>query len=478
MSFMSRSMHIPCVLLCSLFIASVAEDSASNTMCPNLCRVPAGYEVAASGATLLRCAANHYNDGTGRVCTRCPSQSTFSAESGLTSLSECACRPGFHRVAGECTACDRGSYKTDFSDGHGVAGCKACPAHTSTPLSGSTNVYDCVCVLGFELVGGVCQKISCPAGSVLVVAAYTTSCQCIPGFGPVTYLLNGSVVCAPCGDGAFKDSTGNEKCSACGHNTMSTLPRANRTACACSQGFEAGLLDGPDVQGGNCVPECGPGEEGRHGLCVACKSGQFKNSVGQRCSSCPGARSSSPTRNTQENKCSCPHNTIEVESEDIAVIDRLGPLVPDSIESIIGVDSLLRASNTGSSLSLLRIDGAPLAVTVTVGGHLVFQCGRRTCAPTTVDLRGMHGLVNATAIASSTGGATSFTLLWYTRREVVLRGAAHMWWPAVAADAEVWAASGSLSPGASVFRTRSVFSSTIATCSPCPVHLVCAAHVR
>ena len=493
MSFMGQWAHILCVLLCALFVACVAEESASksslqatNTMCPNLCRAPAGYEVAPSGATLVRCAANHFNDGTGRICTRCPSQSTFSAEGGLTSVSACSCRPGFYRVAGECTACQRGSYKTNFGDwdnlgdghGEGMNGCNACPAHMSTLLSGSTKVSDCMCLPGFELVGGICNKMSCPAGSVLIVDDYQASCKCISGYGLVTYLHNGSIVCAQCGDGLFQDSIGLEECSSCGHNTMSTPPRANRTACACLPGFEAGLYDGPDVQGGNCVPHCGPGEGGRHGLCVPCKSGEFKDTVGETCSSCPGPRSSSPTRNTEQSKCSCPYNTIEVEPADIAVIDRLGPFLQDSVESIISTNTLVRASNTSSHLQLLRIDGAPGAITVTVGGHLVFQCGRRTCAPTTLDLRGMRGIVNATASVSSIARATSFTLQWYTRRQVVLRGGAHVWWPAVAAHAEEWAASGSLSPGSSVFRTRNVFSSTIATCSPCPLHLVCSAHVR
>jgi hypothetical protein len=164
---MSHCMHIPCLLLCVLFVASTAPKE-TNTMCPNLCRAPPGYEVAASGGTLLRCAANHFNDGTGRVCTRCPSQNTFSEESGLTSVSACTCRPGFHRVAGQCTACDRGSYKTDFGDGDSITGCNACPAHMSTLLSASTKVSHCICVPGFELVGGVCNQMSCPAGSVLV----------------------------------------------------------------------------------------------------------------------------------------------------------------------------------------------------------------------------------------------------------------------------------------------------------------------
>ena len=76
---------------------------ASNTLCPNICRSPAGFEVAASGSTILRCPPNHYHDGTGRSCTQCPSPSTYSAETGLTSLHACSCRAGYQRLAGVCT---------------------------------------------------------------------------------------------------------------------------------------------------------------------------------------------------------------------------------------------------------------------------------------------------------------------------------------------------------------------------------------
>jgi hypothetical protein len=39
---------------------------ASNTLCPSICRSPAGFEVDASGSTILCCPPNHYHDCTGR----------------------------------------------------------------------------------------------------------------------------------------------------------------------------------------------------------------------------------------------------------------------------------------------------------------------------------------------------------------------------------------------------------------------------
>ena len=481
---MTLSMPLKSVLQCIFSLAALTVARASNTMCANLCRAPAGYEVAASGSTILRCPANHFHNGTGMLCTRCPSPSTFSAEIGLKSVSACHCSAGFHRVAGECTACEHGSYKAEIGDGFAsfssFSSCKACPAHMSTLLTASTHVSECVCVPGFELVGGECQQMSCTEASVLVVSRYTASCQCSTGFEQQMH--NGFdddvLICSPCRDGTFKDSVGNGKCSTCGPNTVSTGPRANRTACACSPGFEPGVQDGPDVEGGSCVAECGPGEEGRQGLCSACKSGQFKNVSGEKCFSCPAAQSASATGNTQESRCSCPYNTIDVQAADMTVIERLGPFLQDSIQSITAENTLLRAPRTSFPLFRLLVVGAQRAVTVTVGGRLVFQCSRATCSPTTLDLSGMRGIINATASAEDHQEATIFTLQWYTRREVVLRDNPQLWWSAAASRAEEWAASGNLRSGGAVFSSRNVFSSAVEKCLPCPVNLRCAAYMH
>ncbi len=114
---MTLSMPLKSVLQCIYSLAALTVARASNTMCANLCRAPAGYEVAVSGSTILSCPANHFHNGTGMLCTRCPSPSTFSADIGLTSVSACHCSAGFHRVAGECTACEHGSYKAEIGDG-------------------------------------------------------------------------------------------------------------------------------------------------------------------------------------------------------------------------------------------------------------------------------------------------------------------------------------------------------------------------
>jgi hypothetical protein len=235
------------------------------------------------------------------------------------------------------------------------------------------------------------------------------------------------------------------------------------------------VQDGPDVEGGSCVAECGPGEEAGKGFCSPCKSGQFKNVSGEKCFSCPAAQSASPTRNTQESKCSCPYNTIDVQAADLTVIESLGNFLQDSIQSITAENTLLSSPDTSFPLFRLLVVGAPRAVTVTVGGRLVFQCSRATCSPTTLDLSGMRGIINATA---SSEEATIFTLQWYTWREVILRDNPQLWWSAAATRAEEWAAAGNLGSGGAVFRSRNVFSIDVDRCLSCPVNLRCDAYMH
>jgi hypothetical protein len=445
--------------------------TASTTLCPGLCRAPAGYKVTSSGMNLEPCVANSYNNGSAKACTACPWPQTFTAGTGLTSVAQCACRPGYERVGGVngiCTACTLGGYKADAGDG----ACAACPAFSTTLQPASANASACVCWPGYERVGaGTCQLTPCAAGSAHLLTPGAASCQCAPGFG---FVAN---VCAACGDGLFKDHIGNVPCSACGLNTISLTPRANRTACACAAGFEPGLQDGPDVLGGSCVAECEAGYEGARGLCTLCSTGKFKPSKGQVCSACPGARSASPRGNTAQAKCSCPLHTFEVAAADMVVVARLGPLLDDSAESLSGTGALLLAANASRPLWRLEIvfpHSGTHSARVAVGGRLVFACARGSCRSTTLELQGMRGALNATALP-----AAALTLRWRTRRQVVLADSAggSTWFPAAAAQTEAWAAAGRLRAGAAVFKNRNVFSTAVAACAPCPAGLRCAAHV-
>jgi hypothetical protein len=440
--------------------------------------------VTSSGANLEPCPANQYNNGSAKACTTCPWPQTFTAGTGLTSVAQCACRPGYERVGGvggACTACALGSYKEAAGD----ASCAACASllgpYSTTLQPASATASACACWPGYERVGGAgaCQLTACAAGSALVLTQSAASCQCAPGFAFVQNLPNGSVVCAACADGLFKDHIANAACTSCGTNTVSLAPRANRTACACAAGFEPGLTDGPDVLGGSCVAECEAGSEGARGICTQCGVGKFKASKGQVCSSCPGALSSSPRGNTQSSKCSCPRSTVEVAAADLVVVERLGPLLDDSAESLSATGALLLAANASRPLWRLEIAFPPTgarAARVTVGGRLVFACARGSCRSATLELQGMRGLLNATAAP-----AAALTLRWRTRRALVLAPNAAQnaaaWFPAAAAQAQAWAAAGRLRAGAAVFRARSVFSTAVTACAPCPVGLRCAAYV-
>lgn len=470
--------------------------AASNTRCPSLCRAPAGFEVDASGDSIQRCAGNHFHNGSAKTCSPCPAPGTFSSAGGLTDVSQCACRAGHQRVAGVCTACPRGFYKAAAGD----APCAPCEGEHTTRLQGAVDASACVCPLGYASVDGACELLSCPAGSVL--DEHTGSCKCSAGFA---YVGPGQS-CAACADGLFKDSVGNAPCASCGANTASLAPRANRTACRCAAFYEPGLHDGPDVAGGSCVAECPAGRSGRQGVCSLCESGQFKAGRGAVCSACPGPRRAAARGNADAAKCSCPQSTLEVDPQDMLVVDRLGPFIDESAESVTAQGALLSEQNSSRSLWRLSIEnpataGAPISVTisvtVSVGGRLVFLCAPGSCAPglTTIDLQGMRGLVNATFGASAHDDddddddllhamRPTFSLSWRTRREVVLRDSAQglgdgaqAWWPAAEAQAQAWAAAGRLRPGAAVFRTASVFSSAVVACAPCPAQVRCAAYV-
>jgi hypothetical protein len=109
------------------------------------------------------------------------------------------------------------------------------------------------------------------------------------------------------------------------------------------------------VLGGSCVQQCDAGYEGASGICTLCSTGKFKASKGQVCSSCPGARYALPRGNTQSGKCSCPRNNVEISATDMVIVERLGPLLDDSAESVSGLGALLLAANASRPLWLLEI---------------------------------------------------------------------------------------------------------------------------
>ena len=465
----------PCITDCETEELSSALSFAGNHyMCPNLCKAPAGYEIAssdASGASIIPCAANHYQDGSSKKCSICPLLSTYSAEMGLQSVESCTCRQGYHRVQGVCTACERGFFRSDVGEWSGS--CKACPANMSTLLPGSKDESACICATGYELVQGHCQLVTCQANSQLVISELTATCQCQQGYEAIE--VNNAVVCLVCAEGYFKDTIGNDLCVSCGGNTISYEPRNNRSSCACAAEFEPGLHNGPDVQDGFCVRQCAAGTEGRHGICKPCVTGMFKNTTGQSCMQCPGLRSKSPVGSTDSKQCYCPENQIEMEDDDITVVASLGNMLHESIQSVSGNNSLL-FTDTSISLFQLYINDAAGEITITVGPHVVFFCAQGTCRSTIIDMQGMHGIVKATCTAPAESDAeskTTFTLSWFTRREVIFANPQREWLQQALPYAETLAASKKISTGVAVFRTEKIYSQNAAVCSTCPSNLIC-----
>ena len=402
----------------------------------------------------MRCSARLPANLLGPLCS---SSNAFLARLSITRL--------FSRIR-SCIACERGTYKSDV--GERSDPCKACPENMTTLLQGSTDQSACICAQGYELMQGHCQQMTCPTNSVLVISEAKALCQCQKGYEAI--VIDSPLTCVKCADGYFKDSIGNEKCLSCGAHTISIEPRNNRSLCACATNYESGMNNGPDVQDGICVRQCPAGEEGRHGICKPCKSGTFKNIIGQTCIQCPSVRSVSPVRSTHKRQCSCPERKIEIEEDDIAVVEKLGVKLPESIQSISG-DNLLLYMDSSISLFELYINTVGGEITVTVGRHLVFFCARGTCSSTIINMQGMRGIVNATCIFPET--TTKFTLSWYSKQQVFFNNPEREWVLQAMPQAQALAAKHKISPGTSIFRTSKFFSPNTAICTTCPSNLIC-----
>ena len=150
----------------------IGGTGGDHTQCPGITQVPAGYQTTTSGANLEPCPANSYNDGTLIKCAQCPSPSTFSSVGALTSVSQCACQPGYARVGGVCTACAVGSYKTEPGD----AACTLCGTGATTAATASAQGDACRCVAGFEPAGAACA--ACAGGSAKYIVGNVSCIAC------------------------------------------------------------------------------------------------------------------------------------------------------------------------------------------------------------------------------------------------------------------------------------------------------------
>lgn len=508
--------------------------ASSNTLCPNLDKAPAGYQVTSSGANLEPCPVNHYNDGSLLQCKPCPSPSSFSSLGGLTSVAECVCQPGYERVGGVCTACGLGSYKTATGDG----ACTPCWAHATTLQTASTSPAHCKCVANYgtnkdcvlceghygpqgdgatlvdpDMVWGCtnrcnCRNLAtgisfdelialncplcvpcgpnefkndvggsgllawclpCPNNSTLPIGLPhdPLSCRCDPGFtgdagsgSGEWYEWHTQPLCTPCPIGSFKPAVGSAACNTCGdHTETSADSSTSADDCSCAPGFEDGATGGPDV-GGSCVAECAAGSTGSRGACLACASGKFKAARGAAdCSACPPPRSASRKGARSAAACACPKGKLGLDPALYHVVDGVGGLSTQDVESSPVVSSV-PPSPAHRLRRLLMSNAADAVVEVYLGDARVFRCEARDCQRTRIIA--LHGSAQALRV-DVLAGTPAFVLERHTRRVVTVTGA-----PAWLDQAELeqLALARPLRAGDYIFRTRTPLST--AHCQTCP----------
>jgi hypothetical protein len=153
---------------------------------------------------LYYCACNShsdctYDDITGVKCTSCLHNTTGQF------CEACIAGYGGSAIINTCIACSLGTYKSTLDN----IDCIACPTNTSTMMTASTMV---------------------------------TNCMCQPG----STGINGGI-CSLCAESTYKSTYGSDSCVSCPLYAVSTIGSVNATDCKCMAGF---LQNGP---GGECV---------------------------------------------------------------------------------------------------------------------------------------------------------------------------------------------------------------------------------
>lgn len=215
-------------------------------------------------------------DSTSPFCmsASCPQFATaLNSVTGADSLQAlCNCQTGYYaQVNGSsysCLPCPANFYK-DTVDNVGIAGCRACPVGTYTPVgytlplkssSECSPPLDSVALLnptdscpagyGFDVVSGVCTKcrpgtyslantraacVACPANSVVVsaVVGATSPAQACACAGGYYGLSAGSNLwsCLPCPADSFVDSDGSCKPCPVGTSTLNQVKQIGSASC-------------------------------------------------------------------------------------------------------------------------------------------------------------------------------------------------------------------------------------------------------
>ena len=290
------------------------SQSLSGSVSAGNCTCNAGYTEKANTKCNQTIALNS-NNSTNLTSTIC-----------VTAISCIPCNPGTYKsVSGSkpCTMCGRGKFLPFFASTQQTA-CEGCPMNSDSS-NGSMSINDCLCNAGFTGVAGNCS--ACPAGTFksvngsaacnlcgsgkysnkvastkdlcLSCQQYSLSppgspdvsyCSCNAGFfGP-----NGNPPCTLCAAGKYQDQNGSSACKACPGNSTSSLGSKNSADCECVAGFydinSTGAVhckpcpvNHTSVRGSNnfsaCV--CNVGYTGQGGgTCTACRAGTYKDIAG------------------------------------------------------------------------------------------------------------------------------------------------------------------------------------------------------
>ena len=474
-------------------LSTSTTDSAWHTTCPGLCRAPAGYRVNSAGNNVELCPVNHYQNGSAANCTKCPSPETYSSEGGLTSVTECECRPGYTRVGDTCTACGTGTYKAESGDGP----CISCGDNADTAGDASDSVLDCLCQPGYTQSGDQCVAcvgrgtkhilsnvscIQCPEHSTLHQDKlhHIDHCQCDHGYSG----LRGNIPCIACPVGKFSVLHGNSEmqCHDCPvHATTESTASKNESFCVCETLYEPWDSGGP-WDGYDCISSCGAGYTGSGNACEKCAVGSFKSQRGgESCTLCTGVRSNSRPGSISDTNCSCVAGKFGVNSSKFVIIESVGGWSESGVKI---VSAFTQPSSTFSEFTynlsegeayrsvVLRPGGLDPEVmdwqiSVQIDNIVLFSCTFKDCPEEKeVLLSGFKGLLIVSGYVQQSGN-----LQLYTRKTLTLQSSYSFWNDQLQAEAENLVARKRNRAGDYLFISQDVFSDS--ECINCPPKLNC-----
>ena len=401
------------------------------------------------------------------------------------------------KIAGVCTACDFGTYKSEPGD----ADCITCGDNANTVEEASDSITDCLCEVNFEPNAENCIQcaegtskhflsnntcIQCPEFSSLLagVAHDIDNCVCNPGY----YLSETTDTCTPCQPGYFKFMYGDQACTSCGLNTTGPLGATNQTQCECKNNYEAGLQDGPDV-GGFCVPTCGLGYEGTAGVCTPCSSGSYKDNIGTVCTLCSETendRVASPVGAYAASLCSCPLGNLSLVADTHIIVQEIGKvsqttLLPATSSNFDEEDGSWSLTYTEQYAVFDRFHKIVIHETysqieIMVNNRPIYECFQFNC-PSNLDLNvdGMTGIL-IIKIVNPTYNVQVFVA---THLKVILTNDnfAPSWY--TTDTTERWASQRLLYQNFPIFAMEKIYDATDSyfdarACTSCPLGLICA----